>query len=612
MVEMPICTAVQSLDLGMTLPLTAPEARRAVWRRLFGDHVRPHLRTILVAVAAMIVAAVATAANAWLMEPVLDKVFLQRRVDLLWLIPGAVVVAAVIKSAATYMQAAIMNRVGQRIIADIQNQLFAHLMAADLQFFHDNPAGRLISRFTTDVQMLRGAVTQATTGLVKDAVTAICLVALLFWQDWQLALVTFFVFPLALIPARQLGRRMRRVSTGTQERTGELAALLDETFQGARHVKAYGMEAMESERARGAIERLYELNVKAASTRAASHPIMETLASVAIAAVILYGGHQVIAGRTTPGSFFSFVTALLLAYQPIRSLANLNVTLQEGLSAATRVFALLDLAPSIREKPGAVALPRVRGEIAFEQVRFTYPQGGTVFESLDIRIPAGRTFAFVGPSGAGKSTLLNLIPRFYDVDAGRVSIDGIDVRDATLASLRGAIALVSQETTLFHDTIRANIAYGKAGATEAEIERAAQLAGAAGFIAELPERYDTMVGTRGAKLSGGQRQRIAIARAILKDAPILLLDEATSALDVETERQVQAALATLKQNRTTVIVAHRLSTIVDADQICVLEQGRVVEQGRHAELLARGGAYARLYAAQAAEGDGGEATRARA
>jgi ATP-binding cassette, subfamily B, bacterial MsbA len=339
---------------------------------------------------------------------------------------------------------------------------------------------------------------------------------------------------------------------------------------------------------------------------------METLASIAIAAVILYGGHQVIAGRTTPGSFFSFVTALLLAYQPIRSLANLNVTLQEGLAAATRVFALLDLQPSIREKPGAVVIPRVRGEIAFEQVRFTYPQGGTVFDGLEIRIPAGRTFAFVGPSGAGKSTLLNLIPRFYDVDAGRVSIDGIDVRDATLASLRGAIALVSQETTLFHDTIRANIAYGKAGATAAEIERAAQLAGAAGFIAELPERYDTVVGARGAKLSGGQRQRIAIARAILKDAPILLLDEATSALDAETERQVQAALATLKQNRTTVIVAHRLSTIVDADQICVLERGRVVEQGRHAELLARGGVYARLYAAQAAEGDGGEAARARA
>ena len=579
-------------------PIASPERRYAV-RRLLREHVRPHLPELVVAVGAMIVAALATAANAWLMEPVLDKVFLERRADLLWIIPGAVVCAALVKSAATYGQSIIMSRYGQRVIAELQAALFARLMAADLQFFHDNPSGKLIARFTNDVQMLRGAITQATTGLIKDAITALCLIGVLFWQDWRLALVTFFVFPLALIPARYLGRRMRRVSTGMQESTGEFAALLDETFQGARQVKAYGTEGLEIVRAGRSIERLRVLATKAAATRAASHPITEGLSSLAIAAVILYGGHQVISGATTPGSFFSFITALLLAYQPIRSLASLNVTLQEGLSAAVRVFAMLDMEPAIRDRPGAVALPRPRGEIVFDAVRFGYPDGVPVFDGLDLRVAPGSTVAFVGPSGGGKSTLLNLIPRFFDVDAGRVAIDGVDVRDATLVSLRAAIALVSQDTALFHDTIRANIAYGRPDATDAEIARAAAVAGAASFVAELPQGYDTVVGARGAKLSGGQRQRIAIARAVLKDAPILLLDEATSALDAETERQVQAALAELKRDRTTLVVAHRLSTIVDADMICVVDRGRIVEQGRHGELLARDGLYARLYAAQA-------------
>jgi len=556
---------------------------------------------LALAIAAMIVAAVATAANAWLMEPVLDKVFLERRQDLLWIIPGAVVLAALVKSAATYAQSVIMTKVGQGIISDIQARLFDHLLAADLQFFHDNPPGKLIARFINDVATLRGVITQATTGLVKDAVTAACLVGLLFWQDWQLALVTFFVFPLALVPARILGRRMRRVTTGAQERVGELSALLDETFQGARQVKAYAMEPTESARARSAIEKLRRLSVKSALTRAASHPIMETLSSFAIAAVILYGGHQVVAGKTTPGAFFSFITALLLAYQPVRSLANLNVTIQEGLAAAARVFELLDMEPAIRETPGARALPPVRGDIAFEGVGFAYPQGGVVFDGLDLRIEAGRTVAFVGPSGGGKSTLLNLLPRLFDPQRGRVTIDGVDVRDATLSSLRRSMALVSQDTALFHDTIRANIAYGRPDATDVEIERAAAVAGAATFISEFREGYATVVGTRGAKLSGGQRQRIAIARAVLKDAPILLLDEATSALDIETERQVQAALAPLMRGRTTLVVAHRLSTIVDADLICVVDAGRIVESGTHAGLLALGGAYARLHAAQAAE-----------
>ncbi len=559
----------------------------------------------------MSVAAAATAANAWLMEPVLDDVFVRRDATMLYLVPLAVVGAALAKGGATYAQALIMTRIGQRIIADLQVKLFGHLMRADLSFFHDTPTGSLISRFTNDVAMMRGAVTQALTGIAKDLLTVVFLVALMFYQDWQLALLAFFVFPVAILPIVRIGRRMRKVSTNTQAEIGTLASLLDETFQGARHVKAYGMEQRETERAATVIENLYRLTMKGTRTRAASHPIMETLGSLAIALVIFYGGSQVIAGATTPGVFFSFITALLLAYQPVKNLANLNASLQEGLAAAARVFSLLDRQAKIQDRPGARPLAAGPGEIRFEGVNFSYAPDAPALEGVSLAIPAGKTVALVGPSGGGKSTLLNLIPRFYDVDSGRVTIDDHDVREVTIASLRARIALVSQEVSLFHDTVRANIAYGRAGANESDIRRAAALAGAAEFIDALPQGYDTLVGERGAKLSGGQRQRIAIARALLKNAPILLLDEATSALDSESERAVQTALATLMQGRTTLVVAHRLSTIVDADIIYVVDGGRIVEHGRHAELLARGRTYARLHALQAGEA-GVEAARARA
>jgi subfamily B ATP-binding cassette protein MsbA len=583
---------------------------RALVRRLLLDHVRPHIGLIVLGVLAMGLAAGATAANAWLMEPVLDDVFMNRNHTMLYFVPLAVVAAAVTKGGATYAQSLLMTRVGQRIIADLQIQLFGHLMRADLAFFHDTPTGSLVSRFTNDVGTMRGAVTQALTGIAKDMLTVVFLVALMFYQDWKLALIAFVAFPIAILPIVRIGKRMRKVSTSTQVEIGALATLLDETFQGARHVKAYGAEERETKRAARVIENLYRLVLKATRTRSASHPIMETLGSFAIAAVIFYGGSQVIAGNTTPGTFFSFITALLLAYQPVKSLANLNANLQEGLAAATRVFTLLDQEPEIRDRPGAKPLPAGPGEIRFEDVRFHYRPDKPALNGVSLVIPAGGTAALVGPSGGGKSTILNLIPRFYDVQSGRVTIDGTDVRDATLASLRARIALVSQEVSLFHDTVRANIGYGRAGASDADIQRAAELAGAAEFIAALPHGYDTLVGERGAKLSGGQRQRVAIARALLKNAPILLLDEATSALDNESERAVQAALATLMKGRTALVIAHRLSTIADADVIYVVDEGRIVEQGRHAELLARGRTYARLWALQA--GEGGADVRARA
>jgi subfamily B ATP-binding cassette protein MsbA len=358
------------------------------------------------------------------------------------------------------------------------------------------------------------------------------------------------------------------------------------------------MEEYEERRAGGLIERLFALTDRANRTRSRATPMMEALGGAAIAIVILYGGQQVISGTRTPGAFFSFITALLLAYQPVKALAILNAQLQEGLAAAQRVFQVLDIEPAIRDAANARPLRIAAGEVRFDDVRFGYHAGAVALDGISLTVPGGSTVALVGPSGAGKSTMLNLIPRFYEVDHGAISIDGQDVREVTLASLRGAIALVAQEVSLFDDTVRANIAYGRFDASQTDIEAAAAAAGADRFIRELPQGYDTVVGEQGVLLSGGQRQRLAIARAMLRDAPILLLDEATSALDSESERQVQAALRSLMRGRTTIVIAHRLSTVIGADLICVLDRGRIVESGRHAQLLARNGLYARLYQTQ--------------
>ena len=578
----------------------------ALIRRLVKEQLWPQRKRVALTFICMVLVAGASASMIYLLKDVVDEVLVAKDRGMLYLLPGVIIGLAMISGIAGYFEAVNMEVIGHRMVANLQRLMYRGIIWADLQFFHDNSVGRLISRFINDAGLLRFSVAKALTGLLKDSLLVVFLMTILVVHNWFLALLTIVVFPLALYPIVRIGKRMRKISRNTQVETGELTTLLDETFQGARHVKAYTMEEQETQRATGAIEKIFALTRKAARVQAISRPLMETLGGIALALAILYGGSQVIEGSMTTGELASFLAALLAAYKPMKNIANLNATLQQGLAAAQRVFTILDLRPQISDRDGARPFTRIRGDITFENVHFRYTAKGTALQGIDLDIAAGKTVALVGPSGAGKSTILNLIPRFYDAETGTVRIDGHDVRDVTLESLRAGIALVSQEISLFDDTIRANIAYGKPGAIEDEIVAAARDAGAHEFITGLPDGYDTHVGGRGTKLSGGQRQRIAIARAMIKDAPILLLDEATSALDTETERQVQAALARLKQGRTTVVIAHRLSTILDADTIFVMENGRVTESGTHSELLTRSGAYARLYALQFSGEDGAE------
>lgn len=584
----------------MTTPLhdNAPQSSRPkLWRRLLRGYVHQEKRALVAAVLCMAIAAGSTAALAKLMEPVLDQVFVNKSPDSLMGIAAMVLLTFVAKGVASYGETVLMTGVGLRIVARLQQQVGSHLLQSDLAYFQRKPTGVLISHVTQDINQLRYAVSNAVTAIGKDSLTLIALLAVMLWQDWQLACIAFVALPVAILPIRWIGRRVRREASGAQAQQASLSSLLMQLFQGIRYVKAYNAERLESDRLAQQVAQTQGYQMALVRVKAAAHPLMEALGGLAIVLVIVYGGSQVMAGARTTGSFFSFITALLLAYEPVKRLTHLNANLQEGLASAARVFDLLDEQPQVVDQPGAKALQVSQvsgGQVVFDKVSFAYVPGQPVLQNLSFTVAAGQMVAVVGASGAGKSTIANLLLRFYEPMAGRVLVDSQDIVAVTQASLRDAIAFVGQEIYLFNDSVSANIAYNQP-ADEATIQAAAQAASADEFIADLPDGLASLVGELGNRLSGGQRQRIALARALLRDAPILLLDEATSALDPQSERNVLASLKRLRGNKTTIMIAHRLSTIIEADNILVLADGQLAEQGTHDQLLQRGGLYARLY-----------------
>ena len=555
---------------------------------------RPYSVRFTFAMICMLMVGAATSSQAVLVKPILDDIFLAKNSASLKWIPLAVIGIFFIKGICNYAQNILMSSIGLRIVTDLRNKLYDQIQKQSLAFFTQHPTGILMSRIMNDVLSIQAASSEAVTSIIKDTFTLIALVGVIFYTDWKLATIAIIVFPVTIYPIYKFGKKMRKVATSTQITMGTLSSLLQETISGTRIVKAFCMEKYESERFAVENERLFKLNMKAVSVNAISHPLMEFLGGLGVAAVIFYGGYNVVEGNSTPGTFFSFLAAVLMLYEPVKRLTNVNNTINQGIAGAERVFSIIDLVPDINDKPDAINLQHVGRGIDIENITFSYEQT-PVLNNINLSIKAGEVVAFVGMSGGGKTSLVNLIPRFYDVTSGRILIDGYDIRDVTLQSLRGQIAIVTQQTILFNDTVKNNIAYGDIDRTEDEIISAAKAANAHDFIMKLPKGYDTNIGELGTKLSGGEKQRLSIARALLKNAPILILDEATSSLDTEAEIEVQGALDNLMQGRTTLVIAHRLSTIRKADRIIALVNGRIVEEGNHETLIEKEGEYFRLY-----------------
>jgi len=557
---------------------------------------------LFLAMVCMLVIALASSATAFLVKPVLDDIFFNKNITMLKIIPLAVVLIYFLRGLGMYGQDYLMNYVGENIIKDLRNELYDRIQDLPIAFFHKEQTGVLMSRITNDVNIIKTMVSTAVTGSLKDSFTILGLTFVIFYRDWKMALFAFIILPVAFFPIVEFGRRVRRISTGWQEAMADLNSFLHETFAGNKIVKAFGMESYEKKRFFNKTLDLFKLEMKGVIARSLSSPIMEFLGGLGIAFIIWYGGYKVITGSSTAGTFFSFMAAVLMLYDPVKKLSGLNNAIQQGLAAADRVFDIIETEPDIKERVDPITIKRGPHRVTFENVYFKYDDV-MVLKNINLDVNAGEVLALVGMSGGGKTSLVNLIPRFYEVTRGAIRIDGIDIRDVSISSLRDQMGIVTQEPILFNDSIRNNIAYGKWDATDKEIIEAAEAAYAYDFIQSFPNKFDTNIGELGGRLSGGEKQRICIARALLKDAPILILDEATSSLDAEAEMLVQKALENLMKGRTTFVIAHRLSTIDYADRIVVIVNGRVEEEGRQEELISMQGEFFKLYQMQYSNGN---------
>ncbi len=566
------------------------------------EYVKPYWIRIVTASLCAIGVSGTTAAAAWLVQPALDKIFIQKNVQLLLMIPIFILIIYFIKGICNYYQSYLMRYVGNRVIMDVRNDLYSHIAVMPMQFYTEHSTGKLMSRLLNDVGIINNAASTAIKDLVQNVITVIALLGVVFYQDWRLAIISCFVLPFAYYPLIKLGRKLRHVSRKGQEEISGITDIMHETFSGASVVKAFGMEQSEIGKFRDKNYRLFRISMKGVKLTELSTPIMEFIGAAGASLIIWYGGYQVVQGVTTPGTFFSFLTALIMMYSPLRALTRVNSAIQQSIAAAERVFAILDLENEKATDKGTRELSGIRDRIELKNVSFKYESSSKhAISNVSFSVPHGNTVAIVGSSGGGKTTIGNLLLRFYEPNEGGIYIDGMDIRDFSLRSLRSRIGIVSQDVILFNDTVLSNISYGQNDISMEEVMNAAKKAYAHDFISRMPDGYNTVIGERGAKVSGGEKQRIAIARAILKDPPILILDEATSALDTESEHIIQMALDNLMIGRTTFVIAHRLSTIKNADLIIAMDGGKVVEMGQHEELLKAGRLYKRLYDMQFTE-----------
>ena len=571
-------------------------------KRLFTNYVRKHHSKLIISIFCMIIVAGATALNAWMMQPVLDEIFINKNKTLIVLIPIAVITIAIFKGIASYIQSIFMSFIGYRLVADVQNQMFRAAIRCDLSFHNEINSGTMVSRFIADVGALSRGVHNVIINIIKDSFTFVFLIGVMFYHDTKLAFLALFVFPIAIYPIRRIGKRLRKISKSTQVGFGMLTSKLSESFSAIKTIKAFGSENFESKRIDKEIINIFNLTYKSTKVNSIARPLMEIISGCAIGAIIFIGGSQVIEGQTTPGTFFSFLTALLMAYQPVKSLASLNATLQIAMASAERVFEILDKKPLMNEtkhpKDNMIDL-KDKNNINISKISFKYPNSTKlILKNINLEIYNGERVALVGYSGAGKTTLLNLLPRFFDPYKGKIEIGGIDVKNLSFNFIRNYFSLVSQDIVLFDETIKYNICYGSNKYSKSDLQNACKKSHCTEFIKKFPKGFNEVIGENGSKLSGGQKQRVAIARAFIRNSPFLLLDEATSSLDSRSEKKIHDSLDKLISNKTALIIAHRLSTVIDADRIVIINNGEIVDIGKHSTLIKSSKIYRHLHELQ--------------